>query len=344
MIIAVPKETFPSETRVAATPETVRHFIRMNLEICVETGAGTASGFTDNDYREAGAAVSDTRSIYQKAGILLKIRAPQTTEIPLLQRGQIILADFSGASSLRPFAEKKTTCFALEQIPRISRAQTMDILTSQSNLAGYKAVINAAAMLKKTMPLMMTAAGTLPPAKVLILGAGVAGLQAIATAKRLGAQVFASDIRPETQEQINSLGARFVTAQDIPAQISKTDILITTALAPGKPAPKLVSREMLAQMPRGGIIIDMASASGGNVEGIEDNRTINRNGVTLIGAGNLAAELPDSASRMFAQNVYNFLNPWFSSETRGFNFDFADEIIAQTCVVHNGKIINREKN
>lgn len=343
MIIAVPKETFPSETRVAATPETVRHFIRMGLEICIETGAGTASGFTDNEYREAGAAVSDTRSIYQKAKILLKIRAPQTTELPLLQHGQIILADFTGISSLQPFAEKKTTCFALEQIPRISRAQSMDILTSQSNLAGYKAVINAAALLPKTLPLMMTAAGTLPPAKVLILGAGVAGLQAIATAKRLGAQVFASDIRPETQEQINSLGARFVTAQDIPAQIAKTDILITTALAPGKPAPRLVSSEMLAQMPRGGIVIDMASASGGNVEGTENNRTINRNGVMLIGAGNLAAELPDSASRMFAQNLYNFLSPWFSSETNGFNFDFADEIITRTCVVHNGKIMSGEK-
>lgn len=344
MIIAVPKETLDSETRVAATPETAQHFVRMGLEICVETGAGTASGFTDDDYREAGAAVSDTRSIYQKANILLKIHAPQTTELPLLQRGQIILADFSGTSSLRPFAEKKTTCFALEQIPRISRAQTMDILTSQSNLAGYKAVINAAAMLKKTMPLMMTAAGTLPPAKVLILGAGVAGLQAIATAKRLGAQVFASDIRPETQEQINSLGAKFVNAQDIPAQLAKTDILITTALAPGKPAPKLVSREMLAQMPRGGVIIDMAAAAGGNVEGTEDNRTISRGGLTLVGAGNLATKLPDSASRMFAQNIYNFLSPWYNSETRGFNFDFADEIIAKTCVVHNGRIINREEN
>lgn len=344
MIIAVPKETLDSETRVAATPETAQHFVRMGLEICVETGAGTASGFTDDDYREAGAAVSDTRSIYQKANILLKIHAPQTAELPLLQRGQIILADFSGTSSLRPFAEKKTTCFALEQIPRISRAQTMDILTSQSNLAGYKAVINAAAMLKKTMPLMMTAAGTLPPAKVLILGAGVAGLQAIATAKRLGAQVFASDIRPETQEQINSLGAKFVNAQDIPAQLAKTDILITTALAPGKPAPKLVSREMLAQMPRGGVIIDMAAAAGGNVEGTEDNRTISRGGLTLVGAGNLATKLPDSASRMFAQNIYNFLSPWYNSETRGFNFDFADEIIAKTCVVHNGRIINREEN
>lgn len=343
MIVAVPKEIFPSETRVAATPETVRQFIRMGLEVCVESGAGTASGFSDDNYREAGAAVAENQSIYQKARILLKIHAPQKDELPLLQNGQTIIADFSGVLSLLPFAEKKTTCFALEQIPRISRAQSMDILTSQSNLAGYKAVINAASLIKKNMPLLMTAAGTLPPTKVLIIGTGVAGLQAIATAKRLGAQVFASDIRPETQEQINSLGAKYIAAPDIPKQLAQTDILITTAQTPGKPAPKLISRQMLAQMPRDSIVIDMAAAAGGNVEGIENNRAICRDGLMLIGNGNLAAEIPDSASRMFAQNIYNFLNPWFTSETRSFNFDFADEIIAKTCIVKNGKIMAGEK-
>ena len=343
MIIAIPKETLNSETRVAATPETTQHFVRMGLNVVIESNAGISAGFTDAEYSKVGAIISNTQTIYQKAQIIIKIHAPQIDEISMLLKKQIIIADFSNASSLQSLADKKTTCFALERIPRISRAQTMDILTSQSNLAGYKAVINAATLLERNLPLMMSAAGTLSPAKVLVIGTGIAGLQAIATAKRLGAQVFASDIRPETKEQVISLGAKFIDMNDISAQLPKTNILITSATIMGKTAPKLITNKMLDEMPRNSVIIDMAAASGGNVEGIENNKTIYRNGLILSGNSNLAAEIPDSSSRTFSQNILNFLTPWFNAESKCFNFDFSDEIIAKTCIINNGKIISKEK-
>ena len=256
------------------------------------------------------------------------------------------------------------TCFALDMLPRISRAQSMDILSSQSNLAGYKAVINAVNLLPRAIPLMMTAAGTVSPAKVLVLGAGVAGLQAIATAKRLGAQVFASDVRPQVKEQVESLGARFLEvktsetfetsggyAQEtspeyrrqqqlaVTEQLAKTDIAVTTALIPGKKAPVLITRGMIEHMPRGSVIIDMAAANGGNVEGSIDNQTVNVNGVTIVGNSNLASELPASASRLFAQNIYNFLAPMYQKETKQIVFNYDDELISKTCVAKSGELL-----
>ncbi|MBQ8661852.1 MAG: NAD(P) transhydrogenase subunit alpha [Alphaproteobacteria bacterium] len=342
MIIAIPKETAPGETRVAASPETVRRYTAMNCGVRVETEAGTRSGFDDARYREAGAEIVPAGQIYEQADIILKIRAPLPDELPRLRNGQTIIASFADVGAPADFAVKDLTCFALEKIPRISRVQSMDILSSQSNIAGYKAVIDAAAHAAVTFPLLMTAAGTLAPARVLILGIGVAGLQAAATAKRLGAQVYASDIRPETEEQIRSLGARFVSADAVAERLAQTDILITAALSPGKPAPQLISADMLQTMPEGGVVLDLAAASGGNVEGTQDGKTARRHGLTLIGAGNLAAGLPHSASRLFAQNVLNFLTLAFNPETAEFNFDFADEIIASTCIVKNGRLFGKE--
>ncbi len=343
MFIAIPKETAPGETRVAATPETVRRYIEMKCRVSIETGAGIKSGFDDVLYREAGADIIPAEQIYKQADTIIKIRAPLSDERPLLQNGQTIIASFAGADSPETFAVKGLTCFALEKIPRISRAQNMDILSSQSNLAGYKAAIDAATHAAVTFPLLMTAAGTLTPARVLILGIGVAGLQAAATARRLGAQVYASDIRPETEEQIRSLGARFIPSEAIAERLMQTDVLITAALSSGKTAPRLVSADLLQKMPKGSVVIDLAAASGGNVEGIRDGKTVRQNGLTLIGAGNLATGLPHSASRLFAQNVLNFLTSAFNPQTAEFNFNFEDEIIASTCIVKNGRLFDKEK-
>ena len=301
MIISIPRERRNGETRVAATPETVRRYVSLGFAVRVEQNAGRLSGFPDETYRQAGAEiVADTAALWKGASLILKIWAPQPEEDVYLSPGQTIVANFQALDNRERaaiFAARQTTCFALELIPRISRAQSMDILTSQSNLAGYKAVLKGVNMLDRALPMMMTAAGTVPPARVLILGAGVAGLQAIATAKRLGAQVYAADVRPSVKEQVESLGARFVDVENdenfednggyagetsaayqkrqqkaVAEQLAKTDLAVTTALIPGKPAPRLISAEMLRNMPEGSVIVDMAAAAGGNVEGSQDNQ------------------------------------------------------------------------
>ena len=303
MIISIPRERRNGETRVAATPETVRRYVSLGFAVRVEQNAGRLSGFPDETYRQAGAEiVADTAALWKGASLILKIWAPQPEEDVYLSPGQTIVANFQALDNRERaaiFAARQTTCFALELIPRISRAQSMDILTSQSNLAGYKAVLKGVNMLDRALPMMMTAAGTVPPARVLILGAGVAGLQAIATAKRLGAQVYAADVRPSVKEQVESLGARFVDVENdenfednggyagetsaayqkrqqkaVAEQLAKTDLAVTTALIPGKPAPRLISAEMLRNMPEGSVIVDMAAAAGGNVEGSQDNQHV----------------------------------------------------------------------
>lgn len=368
MIIAVPREIMPGENRVAATPEVVKKYLRWGLHVQVENGAGQKAGFPDETYKEAGAKiVSSPADIYKHAGIILKIRAPQPEEDRLLSAGQVIIADFQALSRparITDFAKHGLTCFALELLPRISRAQSMDILSSQSNLAGYKAVINAVNLLDKAVPMMMTAAGTITPARILVLGAGVAGLQAIATAKRLGAQVFAADVRPQVKEQVESLGARFVevspsenfetadgyaaeTSEDyqkkqrlaVAEQLLKTDIAVTTALIPGKKAPQLITTGMIQHMPSGAVIIDMATASGGNVEGSKDGETVLLNGIKIVSGSNLASEIPNSASRLFANNIYNFLAPMYQSESRNISFNFDDELISKTCIAKSGQIL-----
>ena len=368
MIIAVPREIAPGETRIAATPEVVKKYLRWGLPVRIESGAGLKAGFTDETYKEAGAEIAaDAAAVYEHAGIILKIRAPLPQEDQYLSAGQIIIADFqalSRPSRIADFAKRGLTCFALELMPRISRAQSMDILSSQSNLAGYKAVINAVNLLDKAVPMMMTAAGTVTPARVLILGAGVAGLQAIATAKRLGAQVFASDVRPQVKEQVESLGARFVevspsenfetaggyateTSEDykkkqrlaVAEQLIKTDIAVTTALIPGKKAPILITADMIKHMAPGSVIIDMATASGGNVEGSQEGKNIVVGGVKIVSGSNLAAEIPNSASRLFANNIYNFLAPMYHNESRNISFNYDDELINKTCVAKSGQIL-----
>ena len=368
MIIAVLKETAPFETRVAATPDIVKKYKSLGLRVFVEKGAGEAAGFADSGYAEAGAEIKNSAAeTCRDADVIIKIRAPLPSEDGLMHSGQILVANLEARNQperLKTLAHIGLTGFALELMPRISRAQNMDILSSQSSLAGYRAVINAVGLLNRAVPMMMTAAGTIPAAKVLVLGAGVAGLQAIATAKRLGAQVFASDVRPAVKEQVESLGGKFLeietdetfetaggyageTSEDyrrrqqeaVATQLAKSDIVVTTALIPGKPAPRLISAEMLKAMPSGGVVIDMAAAAGGNVEGSRDNAVIDINGVTVAGNSNLAAEIPHSASRLFAQNIYNFLTPWFKRENDTFAFDFEDEIINKTCVFKNGQIL-----
>ena len=372
MIIALPKETTPHEKRVALTPESVAKIIAWGFRIKVEKNAGSAAGFSDEEYRRAGAEiVSGTARVYADANIICKIRAPAPEEDKFLKKGTTIIANFQALDipkRIKELAALGTTCFALDMIPRISRAQSMDVLSSQSNLAGYKAVINAVEALDKAVPMMMTAAGTVAPAKVLVLGAGVAGLQAIATAKRLGAQVYASDVRPQVKEQVESLGGRFVEVKTdenfetaggyaketsdeyrkkqreaVAEQLRKTDIAVTTALIPGKPAPRLITKQMIEAMPRGAVIIDMAAEAGGNVEGSQSGKTVTIGGVKVIGNSNLASELPNSASRLFAQNIFNFLTPMYNPQTQEIVFNFNDELIKGTCVCKDGELTGAVK-
>ncbi|MDY4842130.1 MAG: Re/Si-specific NAD(P)(+) transhydrogenase subunit alpha [Alphaproteobacteria bacterium] len=367
MIIALPKETTPHEKRVALTPEIVSRLIAWGYQVRVEKNAGTAAGFSDKDYHSAGAEIaSDAAKTYAGANIVCKIWAPLPTEDKYLKKGMTVIANFQTLDNTKrtdKFAALGLTCFALEMIPRISRAQSMDILSSQSNLAGYKAVIEAVNRLDKAVPMLMTAAGTIPPAKVLILGAGVAGLQAVATAKRLGAQVYASDVRPQVKEQVESLGGRFLeipndenaenaggyakeTSENyrkkqklaVSEQLPKTDILITTALVPGKAAPRLIDKEMLALMPSGSIAIDMAASAGGNIEGSAEGKETEISGVRILGASNLASELPNTASRLFANNIYNFLNAMYDSRQHKIVFRFEDELVNKTCICKDGEI------
>lgn len=367
MIIALPKETTPHEKRVALTPEIVSRFITWGYQVKVEKHAGTTAGFSDKDYRNAGAEIAaDAAKTYAGADIVCKIWAPLPAEDKYLKKGMTVIANFQALDNMKrtdKFAALGLTCFALEMIPRISRAQSMDILSSQSNLAGYKAVIEAVNRLDKAVLMLMTAAGTISPAKILILGAGVAGLQAVATAKRLGAQVYASDVRPQVREQVESLGGRFLdietdeslenadgyakeTTEDyqkkqkqaIAEQLKKTDILITTALIPGKTAPRLVDKEMLALMPDGSIALDMAASSGGNIEGSAEGKETEISGVRVLGASNLASELPNTASRLFANNIYNFLNAMYDSEKHKIVFRFEDELVNKTCICKDGEI------
>ena len=337
MLIAVPKEIKPGETRVAATPDIVQKYKFMGLDVQVQSGAGEASGFSDRDYLNAGAEIKkNAADTYKKADIILKIWAPEAEEDGFLKAGTAVFANFQALTHrgrIETFAHLGLTCFALELMPRISRAQSMDILSSQSNLAGYKAVIEAVDKLSSAVPMMMTAAGTIAPAKALILGAGVAGLQAIATAKRLGAMVFASDVRPQVKEQVESLGGRFV-------EVKSDENFETAGGYAGLPAPRLITKAMLSAMPAGAVVVDMASSAGGNVEGSEDGKTIVINGVTVIGNSNLAASLPASASPLYAKNILNFLDTMYNKEEKSLNYNFEDELIKGTCLCYNGKMIH----
>ncbi len=368
MIIAVPTEISPGETRVAATPDTVKKYFSRGLRIHVQSGAGLASGFADEAYRNAGAEIMQTAAeTVNNAAVVIKIKSPLPEEFSLFRSGQILVGDMEALSRparINELAKKGLTCLALDLLPRISRTQSMDILSSQSSLSGYRAVIEAMAWLPRAVPLMMTAAGTVTPARILILGAGVAGLQAIATAKRMGAVVTASDVRSTVKEQVESLGGRFLEIQSteqfenaggyagktsaayqklqqsaICKILPETDVLITTALIPGKPAPRLVTRKMIELLPAGAVIVDMAAAAGGNVEGTQNDQILKTGNTVVIGNSNLAAKIPFTASKMFSNNIYNFLDAYYRSEKKKFEFNDDDEIIHAVCAARNGSLL-----
>jgi NAD(P) transhydrogenase subunit alpha len=370
MIIGIPRETRPGETRVAATPETVKKLAASGKHpIVVEAGAGTLSSIRDADYQTAGARIVDANEALG-ADIVLKVRGPSAEELPRLKRGALLIGLLNpyDAAAVLSYAGAGVTGFSLERLPRITRAQSMDVLSSQANIAGYKAVIFAANEYGRFMPMLMTAAGTVKAARVLILGVGVAGLQAIATAKRLGAVIEASDVRPSVKDQVESLGAKWVDvpyvndeekkiaegvggyARPMPpewmarqagviAERCKTvDILITTALIPGRPAPKLIKADTVASMKPGAIIIDLAVEQGGNVEGSELDRTVVKNGVKIVGIGNLAALVAADASALYARNVLNFLALSLNAKTGDFNVPRDDEIITATLICEGGQV------
>lgn len=368
MLVAVPKENNAFEKRVALSPDVVQSLIKSGFDLIVEKDAGKNSFFDNAAYEKAGAKIIENKDeLYQNADLILKINAPSASEIGLMKKEATIISLLYAASNadlIEAASRQGISVFSMDAIPRISRAQKMDVLSSQANLAGYKAVIIGAASLGKIFPLLMTAAGTIKPARVVIMGAGVAGLQAIATAKRLGAIVEVSDIRPETKEQVESLGGKFivVTGDDsikleggyvknvsenflkkqqalITKHISEADLVITTALIPGKKAPLLVTAEMVGKMRPGSVIVDMAVSQGGNCELSEINKNVVINGVTIIGESNLPSLLPLNASELYAKNIQAFLLHLATKD--GFKWELDEEITKGSLIVHNGKIISK---
>ncbi|MBX3494379.1 MAG: Re/Si-specific NAD(P)(+) transhydrogenase subunit alpha [Parvibaculum sp.] len=369
MKLAIPKERLDDEPRVAASVETVKKLTALGLQVTVEAGAGAGASISDALYREAGAEIaSSAADALKDADIVFKVRAPTDEELGLMKRGAMlaaILNPYDDKARFQKYAAAGVNAFAMELMPRISRAQSMDVLSSQSNLAGYKAVINAAAAFTRAMPMMMTAAGTIAPARVFVMGVGVAGLQAIATAKRLGAIVSATDVRSATKEQVESLGGTFVMVESeesgdaaggyakemsddykraqaalVAEHIKKQDIVITTALIPGRPAPELVSEEMVKTMKPGSILVDLAVERGGNCPLSEPGKRVVKHGVTLIGDLNVAAQLAVDASSLYAKNLLNFITPMIDKETKALKIDWEDETITGTCLTRDGQIVH----
>ncbi len=370
MKVAVLKETAPYERRVAAVPDTVARLVKAGAEVIVESGAGNESFFKDKDFEAAGARIApDAKTALSDADILIKVNKPTDAEIDAMKAGAVFmgfLSAFSNPGTVKRLAEKKISSLAMEMVPRITRAQTMDALSSMSTIAGYKAVIMAADSLKKLIPMLSTAAGTIHPAKAVIIGAGVAGLQAIATAKRLGAVVTAFDTRPAVGEQIKSLGAEFVPldvvheqaedkggyATEMSADFYKqeqeiirkhtkdADMVITTALIPGKPAPTLITEEMVKEMKPGSVIVDLSVEQGGNCALSEAGKTTVKHDVTIIGMVNLPAMLPVNASALYARNIFNFLT-LLTPGKKEITIDLNDEIIKGSLITHNGEIVHQ---
>jgi len=362
----VPKETVPGETRVAAVPETVKKLIKAGWTVSVESGAGTNANFIDQAYRDAGATVdSNIGSLYQGADVVAKLHAPRPQEVDLLKPGTILVSFLFPMTNLElveRLRSRNISAFAMDQIPRITRAQSMDALSSQANLAGYKAVILGADHLPKIFPMLMTAAGTVPPARVVILGAGVAGLQAIATAKRLGAVVEVSDVRPAVKEQVQSLGGKFIEVETtadmetkggyakeatedflkkqravVDQHIMNADVVIGTAQVPGRPAPKLITAEVVEKMKPGAVIVDLAAENGGNCVLTEPGKVVVKHGVTIVGVLNVPGLLPVNASEVYSRNILNVLT-LFTNKEKQLNLDVADEIVAGSLVVHAGEV------
>ncbi len=368
MKVAVAAETDAGEPRVAAVPETVKKMIALGADVMVELGAGLKSGILDSDYTAAGATVG--RDALSGADIVLKVRRPNSVELAHLKKGAIVIAimdPYGNDAALHAIAEAGLAAFAMELLPRITRAQAMDVLSSQANLAGYRAVIDAASEFGRALPMMMTAAGTVPATRVFVMGAGVAGLQAIATARRLGAIVTATDVRPAAKEQVESLGAKFIAVEDeefkaaetaggyakemtkeyqtkqaalVAEHVKKQDIVITTALIPGRPAPRLVSQDMVTSMRPGSVIVDLAVERGGNVEGVVADAVSEHNGVKLVGYRNMPGRLAATASNLYAKNLYAFLEVLIDKKTKALAVNWDDEIVKATALTRDGAIVH----
>lgn len=374
MKFGIPAETRPNETRVAATPETVRKLTAAGHHaVLVQSGAGAGASVPDEQYAAVGATiVPSAADVYAQSEIVLKVRGPDAGELAQLRTGQVLIGLLNPyqQDGIAALAKQGVTAFAMEALPRISRAQSMDVLSSQANLGGYKAVMMAANAYGRLMPMLMTAAGTVKAARVVIMGVGVAGLQAIATAKRLGAVVEATDVRPETKEQVESLGAKFIEvpltdeekelargqggyaremgedyrkrqAALVAERIRQADMVVTTALIPGRPAPVLVTEDMVKTMRPGSVIVDMAVEQGGNCPLSELDRTVVKHGVTLIGIANLPALVAADASALYARNLINFLGLMLDAKTGAFNINREDEVVAGTLVCMNGEVLKK---
>lgn len=377
MRIGVIKETAAGENRVALTPETAKKFTGLGYDVVVQSGAGVAASFPDEQYAAAGATVAPSAAdALKEADLVLKVVAPTADEAGLMKSGAIVLAAFAphANDNLDTYAAKNLTCVAMELIPRITRAQSSDILSSQANVAGYKAVLMAANEYQRMFPMLMTAAGTVKPARVVVLGVGVAGLQAIATAKRLGAVVEASDMRPAAKEQVESLGGKWL---DVPMSdeekakalgtggyawvpspdyvrdqavivdkaVSNADIVITTAQIPGRKAPVLVKADTVAKMKPGSVLVDMAASTGGNVEGSEAGKTVTTaNGVKIIGETNIPSLVAAETSALYARNMVNFLEPMHDKESKSLKLNREDEMVKPTIIVDGGQVIYKKPN
>jgi NAD(P) transhydrogenase subunit alpha len=359
------------EPRVAVSPETVKKLVGLGATVKVEAGAGARSRFSDEALRAQGAEISPTAAdALRDADILLKVRRPSAADVAALKPGALVIAmldPYGDRAALQALAGSKASLFTMEFMPRITRAQSMDVLSSQANLAGYKAVVDAAAMFQQAMPMMMTAAGTVPAARAFIMGAGVAGLQAIATARRLGAQVSATDVRPASKEQVASLGGKFIAVEDeefkqaqtaagyakpmsaeyqakqaelVASHIKNQDIVITTALIPGRPAPRLITRAMVESMKPGSIIVDLAAERGGNCELTKPGEIVEHNGVRIYGPLNLAGEISVNASSLYAKNLYAFLETLIDKKEKKLAINWDDEIVKGTLVARDGAIVH----
>jgi NAD(P) transhydrogenase subunit alpha len=371
MQIAIPAEADPAEPRVAATPDTVKKMKALGAEIVVQSGAGVKSGLLDADYEAAGASIAQSAAkAVMDADVVLKVRRPADAEVAGYKSGALVLAimdPYGNEAALGAMAKAGVVAFAMELMPRITRAQVMDVLSSQANLAGYRAVIDASAEFGRAFPMMMTAAGTVPAAKVFVMGVGVAGLQAIATARRLGGIVTATDVRPAVKEQVQSLGAKFIAVEDeefkqaetaggyakemskeyqakqaalVAEHIKKQDIVITTALIPGRPAPRLISAEMVASMKPGSVIVDLAVERGGNVEGAKAGGVEDVNGVKIVGYTNVAGRLAASASSLYAKNLLNFLDILVDKKAKALAVNWDDEIVKATALTRDGAVVH----
>jgi len=368
MKIAIPAETDPGEPRVAATPDSVKRLAGLGNEVTVQAGAGTRAGIPDSDFAAAGAKISDG-ALAKDADIVLRVRRPAASELKDYKSGALvigILDPYGNDAALGELANAKVAAFSMELLPRITRAQSMDVLSSQANLAGYRSVIDASAEFGRAFPMMMTAAGTVPAAKVFVMGAGVAGLQAIATARRLGAIVTATDVRPAAKEQVESLGAKFIAVEDdefkqaetaggyakemskeyqakqaalVASHIAKQDVVITTALIPGRPAPKLVTKAMVESMKPGSVLVDLAVERGGNVELAKPGEVATHNGVKIVGHLNVPGRLAATASSLYAKNLFAFLELFFDEEKK-FSPPWDDEIVKATLLTRDGAVVH----